>query len=76
MDWLHDTTLSLAADAGLDADDLVPDAATRGALLKIARTAAHGSGDRTNAPLLCYVLGVMAARGYDVASAAAALEKP
>lgn len=76
MDWLHDTTIRLATAAGLDTDDLVPDPKTRGALLKIARIAAHGSGDRTNAPLLCYVLGVMAARGYDVASAVAALEKP
>jgi hypothetical protein len=26
-------------------------------LLDLARTAAHESGDRTNAPLLCYLLG-------------------
>jgi len=27
------------------------------ALLDLARIAAHKSGDRTNAPLLCYLLG-------------------
>jgi Domain of unknown function (DUF6457) len=26
-------------------------------LLEIARVAAHESGDRTNAPLLCYLIG-------------------
>lgn len=26
-------------------------------LLELARVAAHESGDRTNAPLLCYLLG-------------------
>lgn len=26
-------------------------------LLELARVAAHGSGDRKNAPLLCYVVG-------------------
>lgn len=26
-------------------------------LLDLARSAAHDSGDRTNAPLLCYLLG-------------------
>jgi hypothetical protein len=29
------------------------------ALLKIARIAAHDSDDRTNAPLLCYLIGRM-----------------
>jgi hypothetical protein len=56
-DWLSDTFNALAASGGVDgasvpfADD---DAAT---LLAIARAASHDSGDRTNAPLLCYLLG-------------------
>jgi hypothetical protein len=29
----------------------------RATLLDLARIAAHESGDRTNAPLLCYLLG-------------------
>jgi len=32
-------------------------------LLDLARIAAHESGERTNAPLLCYLLGLAAARG-------------
>lgn len=32
-------------------------------LLELARVAAHESGERTNAPLLCYLAGLAAARG-------------
>jgi Domain of unknown function (DUF6457) len=49
-----DAWLRAAADA-IGAGDLSDDD-VRG-LLDIARTAAHESGDRTNAPLLCYLLG-------------------
>ena len=31
-------------------------------LLDLARIAAHTSGERTNAPLVCYLLGLAAAR--------------
>lgn len=48
-DWLR-----AAADA-FGADELSDDD-VRG-LLDIARIAAHESGDRTNAPLLCYLIG-------------------
>lgn len=34
----------------------------RDALLELARVAAHESGDRTNAPLLSYLVGLAAAR--------------
>jgi hypothetical protein len=37
-------------------DDELSDA-DASALLKIAKIAAHESGDRTNAPLLCYLIG-------------------
>lgn len=70
MNWLHDLTIRLAQDGGIEAADLALDAPTKKHLLKIARVAAHTSGDRINAPLLCYVLGLAAARGYDVARAA------
>jgi hypothetical protein len=49
-----DAWLRAAADE-LGADDLSDDD-VRG-LLDIARIAAHESGDRTNAPLLCYLIG-------------------
>lgn len=70
MEWLHDLTIRLADDAGTDVAGLELDKATTTRLLKIARVAAHTSGDRINAPLLCYVLGLLAARGYSVERAA------
>jgi len=41
--------------AALGADDLSD--AEQKTLLDLARIAAHESGDRTNAPLLCYLVG-------------------
>ena len=55
--WLRDARNALAAAAGAPASELdlsVEDAAT---LLDLARIAAHDSGERTNAPLLCYLVG-------------------
>jgi hypothetical protein len=57
---------------------LGPDALTDGdevELLDLARIAAHESGERTNAPLLCYLLGVAAARGRDLTELAAAVRR-
>ncbi len=39
----------------LDVDDLAPEEIS--ALLNLAGDAAHESGARTNAPLLCYLVG-------------------
>ena len=45
-------------------------------LLDVARVAAHDSGDRTNAPLLCYLIGLAAARSdADVDTLAAAVTR-
>lgn len=55
--WLQDARAALAEAAGLAPDELDlsdEDAAT---LLDLARVAAHDSGERTNAPLLCYLVG-------------------
>jgi Domain of unknown function (DUF6457) len=55
--WLQDARTALAEAAGLQPDELDlsdEDAAT---LLDLARIAAHDSGERTNAPLLCYLVG-------------------
>ena len=60
--WLSDAREALAAAAGVPPDELElsdHDAAT---LLDLARIAAHESGERTNAPLLCYLVG-LARRG-------------
>jgi len=43
-----------AARLGVDP----PDEAQRDALLSLAGRGAHGSGDRRNAPLACYLLGL------------------
>jgi hypothetical protein len=43
------------------------DEGEQAALLEVARLAAHESGDRRNAPLLCYLLG---RAGGDVAALA------
>jgi Domain of unknown function (DUF6457) len=55
--WLGDARNAVAAAAGVPAEELElsdDDAAT---LLDLARIAAHDSGERTNAPLLCYLVG-------------------
>ena len=39
----------------------------------LARVAAHDSGERTNAPLLCYLLGVAVGRGGNLESLSAQL---
>jgi hypothetical protein len=45
----------------LGVDDLAPDEVST--LLNLAGDAAHESGVRTNAPLLCYLVGLAHARG-------------
>jgi uncharacterized protein DUF6457 len=48
--WLRQTLDALGGGPDLSDEDAA-------ALLKIAAVAAHTSGERTNAPLLCYLLG-------------------
>jgi hypothetical protein len=55
--WLSEARDALARARGVQPETLElsdEDAAT---LLDVARIAARESGDRTNAPLLCYLLG-------------------
>lgn len=63
MDWLHRITQSIATEAGADPESLQLSGEDVTTLLDLARIAAHRSGDRTNAPLLCYVLGIARAGG-------------
>lgn len=63
MDWLQRITTAIAEATGVDAAAIALPPGARGALLDVARVASHTTGDRTNAPLLCYVLGVAAGRG-------------
>jgi hypothetical protein len=48
--WLQRAVTAAGGEAELTAED-------ERTLLDLARIAAHTSGDRTNAPLLCYLLG-------------------
>ena len=72
--WLRKVRDALAAATGIDAAELEladDDAET---LLDLARIAAHVSGERTNAPLLCYLVG-RAQRGADLDALAAAVRR-
>jgi hypothetical protein len=68
--WLRDARDAVARAAGVPPEELElsdDDAAT---LLDLARIAAHESGERTNAPLLCYLVGRAVERGGDLDSLA------
>ena len=55
--WLTDARDSLAAAAGVAPAELELSDDDVRTLLDLARIAAHDSGERTNAPLLCYLVG-------------------
>jgi len=72
--WLGDARAALARAAGVRPEELEltdDDAAT---LLDLARIAAHDSGERTNAPLLCYLVG-RASAGADLETLADAVRR-
>ncbi|MDX6408444.1 MAG: hypothetical protein QOE13_1515 [Gaiellaceae bacterium] len=56
-DWLTQARDALAAEAGIDPATLELSGKDAGTLLDLARIAAHDSGERINAPLLCYLVG-------------------
>jgi hypothetical protein len=55
--WLTRVRDAVAEAADVPATELELDAAAERTLLDLARIAAHKSGERTNAPLLCYLVG-------------------
>ena len=55
--WLTQARDALAAVAGVSASELELSDDDIRELLDLARVAAHDSGERTNAPLLCYLVG-------------------
>jgi hypothetical protein len=61
--WLQSARDAVAAVSGVPAAELELSAEETRTLLDLARVAAHDSGERTNAPLLCYLIGLAAARG-------------
>ena len=55
--WLADARDALAEAAGVPRERLELTDGDVSTLLDLARIAAHESGERTNAPLLCYLVG-------------------
>jgi hypothetical protein len=72
--WISDMTSRLAASAGLREEQLTISDADAEELLRLAGVAAHTSGDRTNAPLLCHVLGRAVALGAPLGSLARVID--
>lgn len=64
--WLEQAAQRLAGAAGLPAEDYTLTDAEADALLDLARVAAHDSGDRRNAPLVSYLVGLAHGRAGDV----------
>jgi len=73
--WLAESADALAAQAGVERGRLELTQSEVDALLEVARIAAHESGDRRNAPLLCYLLGVARAGGASVDELAGAVRR-
>ncbi len=63
--WLDETRRALALEAGDSAETLELSDADADVLLDLARIAAHDSGDRRNAPLLTYLVGLAHGRHGD-----------
>ena len=62
-EWLAARADALAARSGVDRGALELTEQEIEGLLELAGHAAHESGARTNAPLLCYLVGVARAGG-------------
>jgi hypothetical protein len=71
--WLQSARDTIARASGVPSEELELSAADVRTLLDIARVAAHDSGERTNAPLLCYLVGLTVGRGAELADLADAL---
>ncbi len=56
--WLEDARAKVAEAVGEDPSRYDLTRAEMDELLELARLAAHESGERTNAPLLCYLVGL------------------
>jgi hypothetical protein len=73
--WLRDAREAVAGAAGLPPEELELSDADAATLLDLARVAAHESGERTNAPLLCYLLGRAQRDGADLDTLADAVRR-
>ncbi|MEX2557713.1 MAG: DUF6457 domain-containing protein [Actinomycetota bacterium] len=73
--WLQEITRAVASTVGQAPDTLTLSPKDVRTLLDLARIAAHTSGDRTNAPLLCYVLGIAHRGGASLDTLSAAVRE-
>jgi len=74
MTWITDITARLTAATGIEPGILAVDAADADIVLRLAALAAHESGERINAPLLCHVLGRAVALGIPLEALARIVE--
>ena len=74
-EWLSRAADALSKKSGVPRDDLELDRPTEMTLLDLARLAAHDSNARTNAPLLCYLVGMARSRGASFTELADAVTK-
>lgn len=65
-EWLSVRADALAAEAGVARALLELSPADAERILELAGYAAHDSGARTNAPLLCYLVGVSHGAGKNL----------
>ena len=61
-EWLRSARDAIAGASAVRLEELELSPAEERTLLDLARVAAHTSGERTNAPLVCYLLGLAAAK--------------
>jgi hypothetical protein len=73
-EWMTRVRDALAGAANIPASELDLKRDDVATLLDLAAIAAHESGQRTNAPLLCYLVG-KAEQGTDLETLAAAVRK-
>jgi hypothetical protein len=73
MDWFDEMAGELAVASGLDVTELELPVHVRDEILDLARIASHDSGERINAPLLCYALGIAVGKGASLESLAATI---
>ena len=74
MTWISEVSSRLATATGLDASALAVSETDADTLLRLAAVAAHETGDRTNAPILCHVLGRAVALGAPLEDLARVIE--
>jgi Domain of unknown function (DUF6457) len=73
--WLTSARDAVADAAGTGPASLDLSEADEATILDLARIAAHASGERINAPLLCYLVGQATAGGASLETIADAVRK-